>query len=195
MDSFRPEGYFLLEGEPLFDPKIHLQLEPPGQVVSLEEFGYSAEEIATCPSNFAVTDVFRILSHEGSVCLYKACKTLEEFAKTMPRGTARRCRGGAYRSRFLRDLCLSKDVCDFMSNIGGVQLMPHTMPHQLGHLNFAPTDSTVDSGNIDKWHVDTLRYDYVMFVTDPKSHKGGQFQYFKVRIYLYSSISGRNWPA
>ena len=50
------------------------------------------------------------------------------------------------------------------------------MPHQLGHLNYAP--KTVGE-NIDKWHVDTLRYDYVMFVTDPTRQKGGEFQYFK----------------
>ena len=32
---------------------------------------------------------------------------------------------------------------------------------------------------MDKWHVDTLRYDYVMFVTDPTQVVGGEFQYFK----------------
>ena len=50
------------------------------------------------------------------------------------------------------------------------------MPHQLGHLNYAP--NTVGE-NIDKWHVDTLRYDYVMFVTEPAKQQGGAFQYFK----------------
>ena len=38
----------------------------------------------------------------------------------------------------------------------------------MGHLNYAPT--TIGD-NVDKWHVDTLRYDYVMFVTDPKPRR------------------------
>ena len=54
--------------------------------------------------------------------------------------------------------------------------MPHTISHQLGHLNYNPHQV---GKNVDKWHADTLRYDYVMFVTDPKSVVGGEFQYFK----------------
>ena len=46
----------------------------------------------------------------------------------------------------------------------------------MGHLNFNPKDI---GKNVDKWHVDTLRFDYVMFVTDPTKNQGGQFQYFK----------------
>jgi len=57
-----------------------------------------------------------------------------------------------------------------------VDLLPHTIPHQMGHLNYAPDKI---GENVDKWHVDTLRYDYVMFVTDPKKNEGGAFQYYR----------------
>ena len=43
-------------------------------------------------------------------------------------------------------------------------------------MNFNPAKI---GANVDKWHVDTLRFDYVMFVTDPTQYEGGRFQYFK----------------
>ncbi|MEM9210859.1 MAG: hypothetical protein AAGA63_05170, partial [Pseudomonadota bacterium] len=103
------------------------------------------------------------------------CKALEAFTTSNPR-ISRNTRGGVYRSQFLRDLCLSRDVAEFMGELAGLSLMPHTIPHQLGHLNYNPKEVGED---VDKWHVDTLRYDYVMFVTDPTKVEGGAFQYFK----------------
>ena len=79
------------------------------------------------------------------------------------------------RDRFLRDLCLSDEVSLFLSDIAGISLSPHTIPHQLGHINFNPLEL---EKNVDKWHVDTLTFDYVLFVTDPKKNDGGEFQYF-----------------
>ena len=170
-----PEGFQALENEPEFCPSRHLALEAPREVFELSSFGYSPSEVASCPSDFAITDAFRILSDEGVACLYEVSKQLEAFATSNPR--IERCtRGGVYRSKFLRDLCLCPEITEFISSFVGVDLLPHTMPHQLGHLNYAP--KTLGE-NIDKWHVDTLRYDYVMFVTDPKKQQGGAFQYFK----------------
>ena len=171
----RPHGVEPIVDEPEFNPSLHLALEKPGEIISLSEFGYSEDDIAACPSDFAATDIFRILSPEGAACLYEVCKQLEEFTTSNPR-IQRNMRGGVYRSKFLRDLCMSPDVTAFISDICGVELLPHTIPHQMGHLNYAPT--TVGD-NVDKWHVDTLRYDYVMFVTDPKKNEGGAFQYYR----------------
>ena len=88
---------------------------------------------------------------------------------------ARNCRGGAYRSRFLRDFSLSTEVTEHLSSIMKTPLLPHAMGHQLSHLNYAPPEVSED---VDKWHYDTLQVDYVMFVTDPSKIKGGEFQYF-----------------
>ena len=170
-----PDGFPPLADEPAFDPARHLALEKPTEILTLTDFGYAPEEVAECPSDFAVTNVFRVMSDEGAACLYEVCKQLEAYATSNPR--IERCtRGGVYRSQFLRDLCLSPQVADFLSEICGLDLLPHTIPHQLGHLNYAP--ATVGA-NVDKWHTDTLRYDYVMFVTDPKKNAGGAFQYFR----------------
>ena len=173
--SHAPQGFVPLPTEPEFCPARHLALERPTEVISLTSFGYTHDQIADCPSDFAVTNIFRILSDEGAACLYEVAKQLEAFTTSNPR--IERCtRGGVYRSKFLRDLCLCPEITEFISSFVGVDLLPHTMPHQLGHLNYAP--KTVGE-NIDKWHVDTLRYDYVMFVTDPAKQQGGAFQYFK----------------
>ncbi|MEM7241425.1 MAG: hypothetical protein AAF429_04500 [Pseudomonadota bacterium] len=173
--SQSPEGYGRIADDPEFDPSVHLALEVPDTRYTLADLGYREDQIAECPSDFAATSVFRVLSEEGAACLYTVCKQLEAYTSSNPR--IERCtRGGVYRSRFLRDLCLSPDVASFMSELAGVDLMPHTIPHQLGHLNYNPS---VVGGDVDKWHVDTLRYDYVMFVTDPTKVKGGAFQYFR----------------
>ena len=173
--NHRPDGVMPLANEPEFNPSIHLALEKPNEIVSLTEFGYSQEDIAACPSDFAATDIFRILSDEGAACLYEVCKQLEAFTTSNPR-IQRNMRGGVYRSKFLRDLCTCPEITDFISEICGVDLLPHTIPHQMGHLNYAPENI---GENVDKWHVDTLRYDYVMFVTDPKKNEGGAFQYYR----------------
>ena len=181
-----PDGYGPIADDPEFDPAKHLALEMPETRYTLADLGYGAEAIAACPSDFAATSVFRVLTDEGAECLYQVCKQLEAYTSSNPR--IERCtRGGVYRSRFLRDLCLSPDIAAFMSDLAGVELMPHTIPHQLGHLNYNPS---VVGGDVDKWHVDTLRYDYVMFVTDPTKVKGGAFQYFRGTKEEMAEIKG-----
>ncbi len=188
-----PSGFERLADEPVFDPAKHLALEKPDRIISLKELGYDDDEIANCPSDFGATTVFRVLSDEGVACLYDVIKQMEPFVRANPR--IERClRGGIYRSRFLRDLCLSPDITAFLSEISGIGLMPHTVPHQVGHVNFNPTQPGED---VDKWHVDTLRYDYVMFVTDPKSVSGGAFQYFKGTKHEIAALkaAGKSVPA
>ncbi len=188
-----PDGFERFGAEPVFDPSKHLALERPDVIYDLADLGYSAEEIATCPSSFGASSVFRVLSEEGVACLYDTVKRLEAFERSNAR--IQRCvRGGVYRSKFLQDLCLSPDIAAFMSEIAGIDLLPHTIPHQLGHLNYAPQEVGED---VDKWHVDTLRFDYVMFVTDPTQNEGGAFQYFKGTKHEMAAIkaAGKTVPA
>lgn len=172
--SSQPDGFPLLENEPKFDPAKHLQIEMPDEIISLKEFGYSDEEIAQCPCDFGITNVFRILSDEGAQCMLEVARLLEPYVKSNAR-IARNVRGGAYQSKFLRDLCQSEAVTEAISTICGSPMLPHTIPHQLGHLNYNPKEV---GENVDKWHVDTLRIDFVMFVTDPNSVEGGEFEYY-----------------
>jgi hypothetical protein len=147
----------------------------PEHVVRLGELGYTAEDIAACPSDLAITGPFRILSDEGAAALLVVARRLEAFVVPGAGRIARLMRGGAYRSRFLRELCRCPVVTEHLSAIAGIALAPHTIPMHLGHMNFAPPDL---SQAVDKWHHDTLGFDYVMMVSDPSQLDGGEFQYF-----------------
>jgi hypothetical protein len=172
--TISPDGFPVLEREPVFDPARHLALERPDSIATLRDLGYSPEEIATCPTELGITSCFRVLSDEGVACLLEVARSLAPYIRGVER-ISRMVRGGAYQSRFLRDLCLSPEVTHWISEICGAPMMPHSIPHQLGHLNYNPLKL---GENVDKWHVDTLRVDYVMFVTDPNEVEGGEFQYF-----------------
>jgi len=84
-------------------------------------------------------------------------------------------RGGCYRSKFLRDLCVDPSLTGLMCEIYQADVAPHTMPLHLGHMNFSPDDL---SKAVDKWHHDTLPLDTVMMVSDPATLDGGKFEYF-----------------
>ncbi|MDF1720695.1 MAG: hypothetical protein P1U65_08470 [Minwuia sp.] len=188
-----PAGFALLDSEPAFDPTRHLALEMPETRISLHDLGYGDEEIALCPSDLGITSPFRVLSDEGAACMLEVARLLSAHATSNFR-IERLVRGGTYRSRFLRDLSLSPDVCDWISRILGAPVLPHTIPHQLGHLNYNPEKIGT---NVDKWHTDTLRIDYVMFVTDPTKVKGGEFQYFQGTKHEMKALAdaGRPIPA
>lgn len=183
----QPDGFPSLRNEPPFDPARHLALEKPDEVFTLKDFGYSDEDVADCPSGIAATSAFRVLSDEGVACLQHVTRELEPYARGIER-ISRMVRGGVYQSKFLRDLCLSRDLARAMSEICEIQLLPHSMPHQLGHLNYAPLDV---GENVDKWHVDTLRFDFVLFVTDPAAISGGEFEYFRGTKTEVADLSAR----
>lgn len=163
-----------IEDDPEFIPARHLALGSPKNILSLSDLGYGEEISGTTPTKVAATSAFQVLSDEGAELMLHVCKQLEAHTTSNPR-IARNCRGGVYRSRFLRDFSLSEDVTEHLSSIMGTPLIPHSMGHQLSHLNYAPKQINED---VDKWHFDTLQVDYVMFVTDPNSVEGGEFQYF-----------------
>ena len=162
-----------IDDDPVFNPALHLALEHPQNVMTLTDLGYE-EALVASPSSIAATSCFRVLSDEGVEALYHVCKQLERFTTSNPR-VSRNVRGGIYRSEFLRDLAMSPDVTEHMSELLQTPLAPHGMSHQLAHLNYQPL---TPGENVDKWHWDTLQVDYVMFVTDPQKVEGGEFQYF-----------------
>ena len=170
-----PAGYEWLPNEIRFDPNKHLALEPPTCVITLAELGYSESEIESTATPFAASEPFRVLSDEGAKIMLQTAGTLRAYTKRGGNRIENIVRGGCYRSRWLRDLCISPEVTEVMASIYGTRIAPHTMPVHLGHMNFEP--SNVNEA-VDKWHHDTIPLDYVMMVTDPKKLPGGRFEYF-----------------
>jgi hypothetical protein len=169
-----PAGFEPLAEEPAYDPRRHLALTQPETIVRLAELGYTGQETTACPSDLAITSPFRILSDEGAAALHGVALQLEPYVTGGER-IARMVRGGAFRSRFLRELCRCPVVAAHLSAIAGVALAPHTIAQHLGHLNYAPHEL---DRPVDRWHHDTLGFDYVLMVSDPAQLDGGRFQYF-----------------
>lgn len=169
-----PPGFEWFENEPVFDPAVHLSLEFPETVTHLQEFGYSDEEVSRKATSVAVSSPFRILSEEGAAVLLQVARSLREHAISCER-IENMVRGGCYRSKFLRDLCVDPSLTELMCKIYQTDVAPHTMPLHLGHMNFSPDDL---SKAVDKWHHDTLPLDTVMMVSDPATLDGGRFEYF-----------------
>jgi hypothetical protein len=169
-----PPTYEAIRSEAIFDPKRHLALERPKQVWRLSDFGYGAEDIRHCASEVAVAGPFRLLSEEGVAALRRVALELRDMRQASNR-TANYLAGGAYRSKFLRDLCNCSQITDFLSEVAGCELLPHSMPSQQIYVNYAPDDVTKA---VDTWHVDSIGFDYVLLLNDPSSFIGGQFQFF-----------------
>lgn len=185
-----PDGFPELPSEPAFDASKHLAIETPTEIVDLATLGYDTQTIASCPTTLAITSAFRILSDEGVACLQEVAHALEPYTRSIER-ISRMVRGGVYQSRFLRDFCMAPELTEAISSVCDAPMHPHTMPHQLGHLNYNPHDV---SQNVDKWHADTLRVDFVLFVTDPNAVAGGEFQYFKGTVTEVAELKKRGEP-
>ena len=170
-----PDGYHYIDNEPTYDSNIHLALEFPKDSHNLHDLGYSQEEIDKCPTDYGVSGVTRLLSDEGVRVLMQTAQSLRKYSSSGGERIQHLLRGCVYRSKFLRDLCLCPKVSEFLSQIYGIPVAPHSIPLHLGHFNFAPDDLT---RAVDKWHIDTIGFDYVIMVSDPNQQVGGQFQYF-----------------
>ena len=184
-----PAGYQWLPDEEPFNPEKHLSLERPTDVLTLADLGYNESEIELTATPIAASTPFRILSNEGAEIMLKISRMLRPHARRAGNRIENTVRSGCYRSRWLRDLCLSPEVTEVMMDIYGVDIGPHNMPVHLGHLNYQPTNP---SEAVDKWHHDTIPLDYVMMVTDPTTLRGGQFEYFLGTKYEAAALAEEN---
>lgn len=177
MPADRPAHITRSIDEPVFDAKRHLALTLPERIDTLEDFGYDAAARARTPSPVAITSPFRLLSEEGVRALEGVLQELKRDA-VVAKGQRLSVflAGGVYRSRFLQALVRSPAVLDHLSAIAGTPLAPHPMPQYQAYVNYAPEDPTKV---VDNWHVDSLGFDAVLMVNDPKKLKGGRFQYFR----------------
>lgn len=171
----RPDGYEWLPDEPVFDPQRDLQLTSPADTVNLTDLGYQPAEINGKATGFGVSGPFRVLSDAGAATMLQVARNLRPFARAAGNRIESSTRGGCYRSRWLRDLCISPELTTHLASIFQCPVAPHAMPLHLGHLNYEPSDI---NQAVDKWHYDTLPLDMVMTVTDPTQTPGGRFEYF-----------------
>lgn len=162
---------------PAFDAGRHLALTWPERIETLEDFGYDDAARARTPSPVAITSPFRVLSDEGVAVLEGILQDLKaDQSISDGKRLSVFLAGGVYRSRFLRELVAAPELVEHLSAIAGTPLAPHTLPQFQAYVNYAPPDPTKA---VDNWHVDSLGFDAVMMVNDPRKLKGGRFQYFR----------------
>jgi len=175
----RPPSYIKLENEPVFDAKKHLALGQAETCLSLEQLGYTKDEIANCPTSFGLTTAFRILSPEGVKVMRDTCKAMYDNRNVSVGTGINRLgsyvRGAGYRSKFIKDFCESPELAEHLSKMAGVSLARHSVPAVACGVNYAPKDIRKA---VDSWHVDSVAFDVVMMVSDPHMLEGGEFQYF-----------------
>lgn len=173
----QPAEYDWIVGEPVFDPGRHLQLETPERSWTLEALGYDETFVASQASPIAMFSPSRLLSDEGVAALQETIRLLKPHVRQAPDShrISGYLRGTIFLSKFVRDLCRCDEITEFMGDLFGTRLAPHTMVYQQGHMNFAPDDI---SKPVDHWHHDFVGFDYVLMAHDPATLEGGEFKVF-----------------
>ena len=73
----------------------------PSEMFSLEDLGYTPEEIEDKATTLGISEPLRILSAEGSEILLETALRLKPFSKRAGNRIENAVRGGCYRSRWL----------------------------------------------------------------------------------------------
>jgi len=82
-------------------------------------------------------------------------------------------RGLVYYSTFIRDLCYHSLVLEYLSKLTGIQLIPHYLASNVGHVNIG----LVNQKDVDQWHYDSVPYVLIVLLTDPTKFQGGNLEY------------------
>lgn len=171
-----PNGFALNPHEVVFDPAVHLQIEPPKCVVSSEFDRYEYPPPYDGSFNLGYAEPFRLLSDEGARALRAIVDANEKYARSNER-TPKCMRDLGYRSQFARDLAYNSDAVDFFSHLAGKPLTPHAMTMNLAQVNFGrKIDSSHPALIVDEWHVDSVDYVVVIILSDLSRTVGGELQ-------------------
>ena len=79
------------------------------------------------------------ITDAGVTTLQRILRAMQSSATSSER-IPKMVRGGVYRSNFIRGLATSRTITDFVSRHFNVSCQPHSIPHQLAHVNYAPKE-------------------------------------------------------
>jgi hypothetical protein len=171
-----PQGFGISTNEPVFDPQIHLQIEPPPVVFS-ESFETSAFPPPATGFSLGYSKPFRLLSDKGVEDFRQIVQANKQFAKTNNERTPNCLRGLGYRSQFVRDVTYSKEVTSFLGALAGKPVAPHTCTMNMAHTNIGAIPQQQDTPVlVDQWHVDSVDYVLVIMLSEPRNIKGGNLE-------------------
>lgn len=168
-----PAEYSLVESDEQWDSK-YLEFVEPDRIYTFGDFEGIGTGGPTAYSEMALTTPFRMLSDEGVAIVQRILEELEPYAITSER-TPAYLPGSVYRSQFLRGFYADPSVREFLSGMAQVSLDPFPVPYQALHVNYAPKEL---GQTVDQWHTDSVSFDWVMMVSDPREMKGGNLQQY-----------------
>ena len=162
----------------LFNPAVHLQMEAPAYIKTIEDQYISfpvppATHQQGC--KLAYSAPFRLLSDAGVRALRTIIKENEHHATGNNR-QSKAIRGMGYRSKFIRDFTYSKEVLHHLSKCSGKVLHPHGMGSNVAQINFGK----IGGGRADIWHVDSVPYVMVLLLSDATDMVGGKLQVARI---------------
>ena len=166
------------EGNLFFNPSIHLQLEKPAFIKTLNDtrIPYPVPPSTSHQGcNLAYTAPFRVLSEQGIQDLRIVIKNNEQFAGSNNR-QPKSLRGIGYRSKFIRDFTYSKEMLNHLSLCTGKTLHPHDMGMNVAQINFGK----INGGAADVWHIDSVPYVMVLLLSDATDMIGGKLQVARI---------------
>lgn len=158
-----------------FDPRIHLQLELPKVVKTLDfksiPYPYAPEVKREFPG-LAYTQPFRLLSEEGVKALRAVIDTHKDT--NLKQNERNHCiRGLGFLSQFARDFAFSREIAGALSDLAQEPIGPHNMTMNVGHTNFGMPGK---GQAVDQWHVDSVDYVFVLILSDITDMEGGELQ-------------------
>lgn len=177
-----PQAYTRIEDDQPWDSG-YLELVKPESTFFFGDFAGVESGGPSALSELALTTPFKLLNDEGVAIVQRIIGQLEAHAITSER-TPKYVSGAVYRSEFLRGFYSDPALIQFLSELAQVPLSSLPVPYQALHLNFAPEDIR---RNVDKWHTDSVSFNWVMMVSDPGPMKGGELQ-----AYLGLPEEGQN---
>lgn len=164
--------------EPKFDHKLHLALEDPENVAIMANGEYKTVPQYTCKTNqngseFMYSSPFELFTEEGSRVARKILTELKRDAKSNGRSCC--LRGIWYSSPWFKDMMLSPEYRNHMSQICGEPVYPH-MYLQNTQLNVGKVGAP---GPVDQWHFDSVCYVCVSLLSDIDGMIGGELELVK----------------
>mmetsp|Transcript_18163 Transcript_18163/g.46108 ORF Transcript_18163/g.46108 Transcript_18163/m.46108 type:complete len:327 (-) Transcript_18163:534-1514(-) len=154
-----------------FDPKVHLQIEPPTTLVDLNynEVPFPLEK----PGQLAYSKPFRVLSEEGVKVMKEVVLRNQECYGHSDERISMKIRGLAYLSDFIVDFNRSKEVDAVASLCSGEELCAHPMPMNYSHTNIGAVGV---ANQVDQWHIDSVDYVLVVILSDLTGAEGGELE-------------------
>lgn len=184
-----PENYELSNyAEPVYDPKLHLDLQLPEYLINLKferldllGFDLNSNEDSLKIKQFllpglAYTAPFKVLSKEGLKVLREIIDYHKENTSQLSNHTNRQAwamRGLGYVSKFIQDFNKCPLVSNLMSIFAAKTVVAHGMPMNYSHINIGVPGV---AKKVDQWHLDSVGYVLVILISDADGMVGGELQ-------------------